>query len=65
VEDNSDFNTSNESFMSDDPEEASNFHLPKDLSREEKALVGRRFELYFNSQRTTSEEYFRKGQKPY
>jgi len=51
--------------MSDDPEETSNVHKPKDLSREEKALVGRRFELYFNSQRTTSEEYFRKGQKPY
>ena len=65
MEDNSDYNTSNESFMSDDPEETSNVHKPKDLSREEKALVGRRFELYFNSQRTTSEEYFRKGQKPY
>jgi hypothetical protein len=47
VEDNSDFNTSNESYMSDEPEDSFDIYKTKELTREEKALVGRRFEPYF------------------
>lgn len=65
VEDNSDFNTSNESYMSDEPEDSFDIYKTKELTREEKALVGRRFEPYFANQRMTSDDYFRKGQKPY
>ena len=59
-EDNSDLDTSNDSYMSSDDESND-----KELNREEKAIVSRRFQEYFNKVRVTSDEYWRNGQKNY
>jgi len=47
VEDNSDLDTSNESYMSDEDEDADNVQKSKELTREERAIISRRFEPYF------------------
>ena len=59
AEDNSDLDTSNESYMSssDDDDDRN----CRELSREEKALFGRRFEPYFYKIRLPSDEFFRRG----
>ena len=63
AEDNSDFDTSNESYMSDDPDEAC---VPqREFTREEKAIFSRRFEPYFARKRMTSDDYWRGARVPY
>ena len=79
VEANADLNTSNESYMSSDDDEGieENYRFslmkmnrqsapPRELSRQEKALVSRRFEPYFRQVfGLTAEEYWRRGRKPF
>lgn len=37
----------------------------KELTREEKSLLGRRFEPYFDKMRISADEYFRRGRQPF
>ena len=66
MEDNSDLDTSNESYMSSSEEELSDGEEVKQnlksstvLSREAKALVGRRFSKYFDRIGVLPENYWR------
>ena len=73
VEDNDDLNTSNESYISSSSEEdqverqsfGSLKRPKKELTREERALVSRRFELYFNKVKLSPDEYWRRGKRDY
>lgn len=62
MEDNSDLDTSNESYISStdsDDEEGLNQQRQPPLTREAKALVGRRFSKYFDRIGMLPENYWR------
>lgn len=85
VEDNSDLDTSNESYMSSSSEEedqssdlrgtfsatpqgvpsssAKELKQLREFTREEKALVSRRFDPYFDSKRLNSDDFWRQSSK--
>lgn len=70
VEENEDLNTSNESYMSSSDDEDGNKKVYRltfsaDLTREEKALLSRRFEPYFTRRKIDAWDYFRQRTKEY